>query len=231
MYIAAERAKDGVAPQPTAPHSNTQTEERPPLIIRSNQSEMAEEGEGEITVIYHHYVRTTRMTPEPVESGGGISAYCWVLYPVSYIENFKRNVTEFGETATLISLDGYRMQGTRDDAAEAVKALEKGNEVFCRLRRPAALPLKVPAGKYYLDYWIELRHNSGWGTDVFGPRSVNRRDGRDWGPYEITVTPNSQLKINVTPYGDNVEGKNVYRRDGFSGKGLWNLINYSDRLP
>ena len=83
----------------------------------------------------------------------------------------------------------------------------------------------------YLDYWIELRHKSGWGTDVFGPRSVNRRVGRDWGPYEITVTPNSQLKINVTPYGDNVEGKNVYRRDGFSGKGLWNLINYSDRLP
>ncbi len=210
----------------------TPTESRPPLV-EDRTTPIPVAGKCELTIAYHSYIPAEDLLPEPVERAGGIGEYIWIIYPKAYfdaIEKSKADAAKWEKRGISVSVLGgkpYELQGTDDDKREILKALEEARPVVCGMSGPAAVTITIPAGRYYLDYWIYLRGTTPWGnTNRLGPRSVRRQDGKDWGPCELTVKANSETQVNVTPYGDNTEFKMI----GLGHKGVLNLITYGDRL-
>lgn len=235
MYLPPDPL-NSVIQKTTIPATNEVPRESQRILVESRQAPIPVAGEGEVTIVYHSYVSTRSLLPEPVESAGGVKAYNWIIYPSAYFENLMnmkfeaQSANDFPglPAVTVIGDPAYQIKGTIDDKTEVIKALNNAQPVYCSLLRPAPIRITIPSGRYYIDYWLTLRGNTRWGnTDRLGPRSVNRMDRKDWGPYELNITPNSETKVNVTPYGDNVEFKYI----GYYGyEGVLNLINYGDRL-
>jgi hypothetical protein len=211
--------------------ANTQSNVDYTIVHSEEESSPVLVSDGEVTIVYGSYVSTSNLQPEPVESAGGIKTYSWIIYPSTYISSIRKVRSKFPQLPDpSILFSGYQIQGTADDETEVVKFLKNGEPVLCSLRRPAPVTITVPVGRYYVDYWLTLRGTSNWtDTDEVGPHSVNLKNGTDWGPYELRVTPNSETKIKVTPYGDNIAFKYV----GCWGMGVYgmlNLIDYGCRL-
>ena len=187
--------------------------------------------EGELTIVYHHYDPTVEKMPEPVEDGGGIKAYCWILYPSAAVDQVRKLRKESaakpddGLPPPVILLGGgYQLQGKPDDKDKVMEALKDGRTVACGLGSPAAVTLTVPAGTYYLDCWLSLRSQPRWSkTNQIAPRTVGKGH-KDWAPCKVVVRPGSREKSDVAPNGDNIES--------YFGNPeiILNMIDYGDRL-
>lgn len=135
---------------------------------------------------------------------GGVKFYEFVLFPESYIEKEKERLFNRPEVLRGIGTSHlyYRIENLSKETLEEVyEVLDRGQAVRCKYalhNNSDVMTIKVPPGKYYIDYRI-YTHKKRGNADQFGPTIYHGNPEKDWGPRIIYLREGEEKLIEWEP--------------------------------